>query len=647
MKRGPGSLLGLFARSSRSEQSELRARKETATKVGAGILGAAALAALFLGVRHYQGRSLAQLLAILRDVTIDEETKRKALIGASPKDRASVLADLPAFATLVTQSAASTITQICDVLCLVPESAADLGRNQRRAILGCDRECCTPAEDEPEMGAGTTTDVPELVRRVRLNAAQSGTALANVLGKHRGYCVHALPRVLSICLDGKVATTVGTLKMLAAISKNFPDRTIDLMAITQITTGAPSVDELAAIADIDIAKFKFERETALAAFIRLELGGQSILAHTVLRAINPDWRTRSIRVPLPGGATLSERVRARLSAATWTGEDEPALKAAIASEGHKLPPIDKLRSECILGGNAIVVGTYTPVEYMIIFQDLWLDSRDLRAAAYKSATFGPGLKRAYPLGWFTMLGWMHGDAEADAHEAALVKADVYKVVLASVTLDEASTLAIEELVGDDQSDFADSVFGHVLALLPADGVPTERLLRVLGAGIQYLEKSAQTTKLASTIERWPVSFALQKSFRRVTRRLTKLGIGPMDEARASAIVDAAIKAERGGFSKIARALCEFAGNAAMKLKMGALLAQESPSPDIVHLALIYGVVDDAVVSAVGADTGIALRKLVTDTARRNAAGVPSTRAAALLEFVKARDIVSQFGMLYT
>ena len=635
MKRGPGSLLGLFARSSRSEQSELRARKETATKVGAGILGAAALAALFLGVRHYQGRSLAQLLAILRDVTIDEETKRTALIGASPKDRASVLADLPAFATLVTQSAASTIMELCDVLCLVPESARELGHNQRRAILGCGT-CCEP-DNEPEMGAGTTTDVPELVRRVRLNAAQSGTALAKVLGKHRVHCDHALPRVLSICLDGKVATTVETLKMLAAISKNIPDRTIDLMAITQITTGATSVEELDAIRDIDPAKFKFERATALAAFTGLELGGQSILAYTVLRVINPDWRTcHLIEVPLPDGATLSERVRAHISAATWTGDEESALNADIASKGTTLPPIDRLRSEYILGGNAIVVRTYTPVEHMIIFQDLW-GRPELRAAAYKSPTFGPHLRRVYPRGWFTMLTWMHDE-----------NADAYKVALASVTLDEASTLAIEELLSTS-SMHASRVLGHVLALLPPDGVPNERLLRVLGAATmrRAFVATAQTRALVSTIERWPVSIAMQASFCLVARDLEGAGIGPTDKEHAGAIVDAAIKAARGGFSEIAQVLCEFAGKEAVKLKMDALLAQTPPSPDIVHLALSTELdeVDNGVASAVRADP--ALRKLVVDTARRNAAGFPSTRAAALLEFVKARDIVSQFGMLYT
>ena len=605
-------------------------------KVGAGILGAAALAALFLGVRHYQGRSLAQLLAILRDVTIDEETKRTALIGASPKDRASVLADLPAFATLVTGYAASTITQICDALCLVPESAAELGRNQRRAILGCGT-CCKP-KDGPDMSDGKTADVPELVRRVRLNAAQSGTALAEVLQAHRWHCADALPRVLSICLDGKVATTVETLKMLAAISKNFPDRTIDLVAITQITTGATSVEELDAITDIDRAKFKFHRATALAAFTRLELGGQSILAYTVLRVINPKWRTcHLIEVPLPGGATLSERVRAHISAATWTGDDESALFADIASKGTTLPPIDRLRSEYILPGNAIVVGTYTPVEYMIIFQDLWR-RQELRAAAYKSPTFGPHLRRVYPRGWFTMLRWMHDE-----------NADAYTVALASVTLDEASTLAIEELLSTTSSMHASRVFGHVLALLPADGVPNERLLRVLGAATmrRAFVETAQTRALASTIERWPVSFAMQASFRRVTRELEDAGICPTDKEHAGAIVDAAIKAARGGFSEIAQVLCEFAGKEAVKLKMDALLAQPTPSPDIVHLALSTKVdeVDGGVASAVRADP--ALRKLVVDTARRNAAGFPSPNAAALLEFVKARDIVSQFGMLYT
>jgi hypothetical protein len=221
--------------------------------------------------------------------------------------------------------------------------------------------------------------------------------------------------------------------------------------------------------------------------------------------------------------------------------------------------------------------------------------------------------------------------------------EAYEVALASVTirLDEASTLAIEGLLWYD-SDFASSVLGHVLALLPADGVPTESLLRVLGAGRRLLETTDQTTKLASTIERWPVSFALQPSFRLVARRLTELAICPMDEARASAIVDAAIKAERGGFSEIAQVLCEFAGEEAVKRKMDALLAQTPPSPDIVHLALIIR--SEAAAAAVGAEP--ALRKLVVDTARRNAAGVPNRNAAQFLRDVEAGD-VSKFGMLYT
>jgi len=136
MKRHTGSILGLFARSSRSER-EHRAHKETAAKVGAGVLGAAALAALFLGVRHYRSNTSTSLLAILRDVTVGEEPKRLALIGASPKDRASVLTDLPAFATLVTQSPASTVTQLCEALCLVPSSAIGLTAKHVRDLLGC------------------------------------------------------------------------------------------------------------------------------------------------------------------------------------------------------------------------------------------------------------------------------------------------------------------------------------------------------------------------------------------------------------------------------------------------------------------------------------------------------------------------------
>lgn len=84
------SLLGLFTRNSR--RGSERERRETAAKVGAGIR-AAALAALFLGVRHYKANTatamLAQLLAVLRDVTIEEGPKRNALLAAKVRQRSA------------------------------------------------------------------------------------------------------------------------------------------------------------------------------------------------------------------------------------------------------------------------------------------------------------------------------------------------------------------------------------------------------------------------------------------------------------------------------------------------------------------------------------------------------------------------------
>jgi hypothetical protein len=642
---GRRSLLGLFARSSRSE-SEHTARKETAARVGAGVLGAAALAALFLGVRHYQGRSLASLLAILRDVTIDEETKRKALLAASPEDHASVLTDLPAFATLVTGYTASTTTQICDVLCLVPESASGLQHNQRRSILGC-QGCCDPQEfgtieieqaqvqnrprvaaagleqSHPSMSVRLLDDLaprmarpaeftePELVRRVRANEKGSGAALAHVLNAHG--CVGAPQRIVDLLIVPTKEHTQVT-AALCGIGDKKREISVRLEAIVPIFEGA-SVDDIPKFRKYNLQigdKYDYKE-----LHNRLVRDDQCLVAGFMaerLRAVNKTF------IPVADAkATLGERIRY----ATGRYDERHSITAdkalcdEIRKSREKLSDMDTLRAHCILrAGTAIPFDArllekrYTGSEHVLIMIEMYQDPH-VKDAVLKSARF------------------MRGLVHATKHAFAWLPAT------ALTELDDLSVRAVRFALKRDPEGVAVALWAHIQTLVPK-GAPTASVLEVLAAGIWRNLELNETTKrsLAGSVARWPVSFHTQASIAAV------LGSGQLTCENAPAIVDCAIQAERGGFTKAARAMCTFAGQAAVTQKMEALLAHKPPNPDIVHLAIgaALAPIVDAVRSAP------TLMQLVFGKARRNEAGGSSTHAATFLRRIVTE---TQFGALYT
>jgi hypothetical protein len=612
------SLLGLFARSSRSE-SEHTARKETAAKVGAGMLGAAALAALFLGVRHYRSNTATSLLAILRDVTIDEEAKRKALLAASPEDRARVLADLPAFATLVTLCDSSTITQICDALCLVPSSAYGITEKRVRDLLGCGECCNTPA---------TTDENPELVQRVRADDNGAGSALAFVLACNN--CKAARKRVL-----GAILVDPTTIQALVVLRKG--DRT-RLMAISQFQAqreaSSTSVDEIDAIEAIESTQFTVDgdKDAALKAYTRLVLDGQDILAAYMLSVINP--RTNSswpatytyppMSVQIPDDATIEQRVRvlsSKHAGITWAGTDTTQLQARMSLSG-----LDKLRALCLTNGSDVrsaLDQKYTPAEYMLICREVWRNLK-LRWAVYNSDTFLHALESAYPPGWFTVLGYL-----CDASDYTLK----YTTMLASVQLNDTSARALRkvfEVEAKPPSSHAKRVWKHVQGLVPTSDAPTPILLDMLGFGIERgfeLEKDKKAL-LAATVTRWPIS---DKGTGSICSVLGALTLSKTDDA--GAIIECAIRAESGGFTRIASAMCTL-GKAALAEKTATKLKQRTS--DLVHLAIASR--DSSCIAAIRADPK--LLRILAGKARRNEAGYPSQFA---LEATKA----PHFGTLYT
>ena len=618
MKRGPGSLLGLFARSSRSE-SEHTARKETAARVGAGVLGAAALAALFLGVRHYQGRSLVSLLAILRDVTIDEETKRKALLAASPEDRARVLADLPEFATLVTGYAASTITQICDALCLVPESAAELGRNQRRSILGC-RDCCLPAQEfgtieieqaqvqngtrgaacmvqvqshhyaharffdpAPLMAGPAEFTEPELVRRVRANVKGSGAALAHVLNAHG--CDGAPQRIVDLL----IVPTNGRTQVLAALGgiAGYTQGTIHvrLEAIVPILEGA-SFDELSEIGNYVLHIDRTYDYNTLHS--RLVRDDQCLVAGFMAHKVRE--KQPAFRPTVGAKATLGERIRYATGRYERHITADKALCADILASSEKLSDMDALRAHYILRAEdkkpfdvRLLEKRYTGNERMLIMLEMFPDHH-VNDAVLKSARFMRGLVHAttYALAWLP--------------PTALTE------------LDDLSMRAV--LSALKRPNHTPALWAHIQTLVPK-GAPTASVLEVLAAGIARAPALNETAKrsLAGSVARWPVSFHTQASIAAV------LGSGQLTCENAPAIVDCAIQAERGGFTEAARAMCAFAGQAAVNERLHAL----APAPDLVHLAIAAQTADKAIIKAIqGSPT---LAAMLDGKARRNEAGV--------------------------
>ena len=624
MKRGPGSLLGLFARSSRSER-EHRAHKETAAKVGAGVLGAAALAALFLGVRHYQGRSLAQLLAILRDVTIDEEPKRLALIGASPEDRARVLTDLPAFATLVTGYAASTITQICDVLCLVPESAAELGHNQRRSILGC-QKCCDPQEfgtieivqaqvqNRPRgaaagleqsdhyahvrfFDAGPAEFQPELVRRVRAHVKGSGAALAHVLNAHN--CKAAPQRIVDLLIvptnvraDAPPRTQV--LAALGGIAGDTKQKIhVRLEAIVPILEGA-SADEFEEIRNYEPGiDGTYDYNTLHNRLVRDDQClVASFMAHKV-RHVNTAFR------PTVGAkATLGERIRYATGRQPITADK--ALCADILASSEKLSDMDALRAHYILRAEdkkpfdaRLLEKRYTGTEYVLIMIEMF-DESGVKSAVLKSATFMRGLVHTTGFA-FT---WLPPTALTE--------------------LDDLSVRAV--LSAQKQANDTNALWAHIQTLVPK-GAPTASVLEVLAAGINTRQEDVagiwrnlelnETTKrsLAGSVAHWPVSSHTQAPIAAVLEN------GKLKCENAPAIVDCAIQAERGGFTVAARAMCAFAGQAAVNERLQAL----ARTPDLVHLAIAAQTTDPAIIKAMQGSP--ALAAMLDGKARRNEAGV--------------------------
>ena len=153
---------------------------------------------------------------------------------------------------------------------------------------------------------------------------------------------------------------------------------------------------------------------------------------------------------------------------------------------------------------------------------------------------------------------------------------------------------------------------------------------MLGFGIECnfdlgKEKSAL---LAATVTRWPISEKLSESIYSVLGALT---LCATDDA--GAIIECAIKAESGGFTGIAGAMCRL-GKAALAKKTATNLA--SPTPDLVHLAIASH--NSSCLAAIR--TNANLLRILEGKARRNEAGYPSQFA---LDAAKA----TYLGTLYT